>query len=1192
MDGQARAGLRRTGLHLVGLPQRAAAGLAGGLNWSVAGVGLAVVTLVLLGWWTGQIRARNTDLELRQRLARRACEVADAVNPALARQLTFTPADADSPAYRQLCTQWRVAASNQNFTGIYSLGLRGGVLRFGPEGYLPGDPMASAPGTAYRQPPEACREVFRNGKPVTVGPFTDEFGTFVSAFAPVFVSCGDEVLMVVGIDVLASDWQARLRADRRGPLLVSLGVALLLVGGALRLRSRREDREVTRIRPWIVMPVAVAMLAGLAVFALHESWAFHDQCQRDMRRITATARGQWQQIVATQLQLIDMQMEVCGRSASFRDAWEMMDDSSLAAWVARFHAELQLACGVSSFTLLRSDQTVLLRAHDPARRGDRRDHPTLQAVARTGEAVWGIEAGDQGQRLLLAVRPLAFDGVVHGYLEMGAEVDYLAGQLAKTLGVELLVATRACPCDPDAAVRVTRRTGGELPAEAVRWLEQPHAGRDSVVFLSRRAGSRLACGAVPLTDPLGHVVAHLVMLQDLTGQVKVARSLLFLKLAVMASILAGILGLLWWSAGVAERRLVAAFTRVRTSESRYQALFETMADGVMLVDPDGRIVRGNPAALRILGVERSALEGRHGHDIAWWMVRHEGSPVPADADQLISQAIGERRTITAIEMEVRRPDGAICWVETSVAPLQDAEGRLEGSVVTFADLTARKLAEDLIRLQRDLSVAVHAQDGLDAALQCLLESVCRIPGVDCGGVYRVDGLTGESNLLAHRGFGAAFVAEVAHVAPGTNWASRMLAGQPIYLDAGTIRASAVFGPLVAEGLQSATAIPQRHDGRIVASLNLGSHTLAAFAPQTRTAIESIAAFAVNILLRLEAREEVLASERNFRGLAESALDGILITSAAGRHLYANGRAAALLGYTLGELLAIRPQDLADPVEYAQLCSGTEARLAGTAGATTRTAILRCKDGRALPVEIAGTRVVWQNQVCDLAFIRDLSERQRMAREILRIGDWERARIGQNLHDTVGQQLAGIAYLCHALAAECRGPAPQPLTAPLEQLSQQAMQAVEQVRHVARGLAPVLPGRGGLPEALRRVAESVRNIYTIDCMVHCDGWNTEVDREAATHLFLLAQEAVTNAARHGGARHVAVRLTRTGGFGELVVTDDGAGLPAELPEDAGLGLHIMQYRAELVGGTLRVERNDGGGTCVACRFDLARTRVEP
>ncbi len=1189
MNGQARASARRTGWSLAGLQQRVAAGLAGGVNWPVAGVGLAVAVLILLGWWTGAIRARNTDIELRQRLVRRVREVADAVNPALVRQLTFTPADADSPAYRQLCAQWIVAASNQNYRGIYSLGLREGVLRFGPESYPRDDPMASPSGTAYRQPPEACREVFHARTPVTAGPFTDEFGTFVSALAPVFVPHGDEVLLVVGIDVLASDWQARLRDARRGPLLVAMGLALVLMGGVLRLRYRREAREVTRIRAWIVTPAAVAMLAGLAVFALHESWTFHGQCQREMQRITATARSQWQQIVATQLQVIDLQMEVCARSATFRAAWEMSDDSSLAAWVARYRAELQYASGVSSFTFLYADQTVRLRAHDPARRGDRRDHPMLQAAVRTGEAVWGIEAGERGQRILMVIWPLAFDGVARGYLEMDTEVDYLAGKLAKALGIKLFVAPRACPCYPDAAARMTRWTGGELPAEATRWLDQPHADRDSDVFLARQAGSRLACGAMPLTDTRGHVVAHLVLLQDIAGQAKVARSLLLLKLAVMAAILAGILGLLWWAAGAAEHRMVAAFTQVRTSESRYQALFETMADGVALVEPDGRIVRVNPAALRILGVARSDMEGHNCNGPEWKGIRPDGTPRPY-AERSIQRAIQERRIVTDVEMGFVRADGDVRWIDSSAAPLFTPDGRLEWIVATFADLTARKLAEDLIRLQRDLAVEVHAQEGLEAALQRLLEFVCRIPGVDCGGVYRVDGRTGQADLLTHRGFGADFIAEVAHIAPGTSFAARMLAGQPLYLNGDAIRAQAVYGPLVAEGLQTAAAIPQRHDGLTVAALNLGSHTLAAFSPQTRAAIESIAAFAVNILLRLEARETVLASERNFRGLAESALDGILITSAAGRHLYANGRAAALLGYTVDELLRIGPQNLADLVEYALLRLATEARLAGTAGATTRTAILRCKDGRALPVEIAGTRVVWQNETCDLVFIRDLSERQRMAREILRIGDWERTRIGQNLHDTVGQQLTGISYLCHALATEARRPGTRPMVEPLEQLARQAMQAVEQVRHVARGLAPVLPGHGGLIEALRRVAETARKIYDVKCEVDCPGWHTETDREAATHLFLLAQEAVTNAARHGRARQIGIRLAQTGAFGELVVTDDGTGLPTKLPAGAGIGLHIMHYRAELIGGTLQVEHGVSGGTRVTCRFEIVRGRA--
>jgi len=141
------------------------------------------------------------------------------INPKLAGKLTFTAADKGTPAYEVIREQMIVAGKAFPQRGIYSLAMRDEVLLFGPENYPEDDPMASPSGMACEQPSAEDLEIFRDKRPFTEGPLKDEYGTFVSAFAPVLDPRSGKVVMVVGIDILAGDWKAQVNAARRAPLL-------------------------------------------------------------------------------------------------------------------------------------------------------------------------------------------------------------------------------------------------------------------------------------------------------------------------------------------------------------------------------------------------------------------------------------------------------------------------------------------------------------------------------------------------------------------------------------------------------------------------------------------------------------------------------------------------------------------------------------------------------------------------------------------------------------------------------------------------------------------------------------------------------------------------------------------------------------------------------------------------------------
>lgn len=215
--------------------------------------------------------------------------------------------------------------------------------------------------------------------------------------------------------------------------------------------------------------------------------------------------------------------------------------------------------------------------------------------------------------------------------------------------------------------------------------------------------------------------------------------------------------------------------------------------------------------------------------------------------------------------------------------------------------------------------------------------------------------------------------------------------------------------------------------------------------------------------------------------------------------------------------------------------------------------------------------------------REMAERMRLESEILEIGSAEKLRVGQDLHDSLGQKLTGAVFLSRTLAtklADAGGDARDSA----EHINELLKDALAQVRRLARGLAPVELGDEGLANALQRLAADTRETFGIQCELRTEGDGRVRDNKSAVHLYHVAQEAVSNAVRHGKPTRIVITLAAAADSeGRLVVESDGAGIPAEEDRGQGMGLRIMRYRAAMIGGSLDVRRREEGGTVVTCRF---------
>lgn len=218
-----------------------------------------------------------------------------------------------------------------------------------------------------------------------------------------------------------------------------------------------------------------------------------------------------------------------------------------------------------------------------------------------------------------------------------------------------------------------------------------------------------------------------------------------------------------------------------------------------------------------------------------------------------------------------------------------------------------------------------------------------------------------------------------------------------------------------------------------------------------------------------------------------------------------------------------------------------------------------------------------------------ADRLRLQQEILHISEQEQQRIGRDLHDDLGQQLAGLSIMATMLSRSLASRA-APEVSEAARISELLKKAVSMTRSLARGLHPVVAEPDGLVSALHDLAARMTSLFHIDCQFEAVGPVQMNDNAAATHLYRIAQEAVSNGVKHGRAKHVRLGLCSDAETLTLTVRDDGGGIGTLDPQRQGMGLRIMHYRAGMIGATLAIEGRRSGGTRVTCTLPRHQARV--
>jgi PAS domain S-box-containing protein len=332
------------------------------------------------------------------------------------------------------------------------------------------------------------------------------------------------------------------------------------------------------------------------------------------------------------------------------------------------------------------------------------------------------------------------------------------------------------------------------------------------------------------------------------------------------------------------------------------------------------------------------------------------------------------------------------------------------------------------------------------------------------------------------------------------------------------------------------------------------------------------------------------SEARMRAVVETVIEGIITIDEIGTIESINPAACRLFGYDRAELIGRNVRVLM-PEPYHSEHDGYMQNYLRTGrakiiGIGREVSGLR-KDGGVFPLELGVSEFRVGGRRMFAGVLRDMTEQRRLEREIVEIGAQEQRRIGQDLHDGLCQELTGISFALEVLGQKLAGRA-APETASIRKVAELIDQSISHARALAHGLQPVTLDASGLTAALHELASKVEGMFRVSCLFVSGSEVLVHDNVVATHLFRIAQEAISNAVKHGRAKTIVLDLAADDQWLWLTVSDDGVGVDktsAAATGRKGIGLQTMHYRARVIGGRLDVRPGERGGTVVVCAVPL-------
>ena len=615
--------------------------------------------------------------------------------------------------------------------------------------------------------------------------------------------------------------------------------------------------------------------------------------------------------------------------------------------------------------------------------------------------------------------------------------------------------------------------------------------------------------------------------------------------------------------------------KIQRSQERYRTLFDLVPVAVYTCNADGIIQEYNRRAVELWGGELGQNGEKPRFCGSYKIYYPDGRPMPHEECPMARALRGEKLTPKDLEIVVERPDGERRDVIPAPRVLTDEHGKIVGAVNCLFDITERKRAETAA-----MRLAAVVQSSHDAVA-----------------AKNLNGIITDWNQSAERIFG---------------YKPKEIIGKSILTlipkDRQDEEEEILRRIRRGESLDHYETVRCRKDGQLIdVSLTISP------IKGPKGEIVGVSKIARDITNQKQTERRLAEQAR----LLDLTNDAIFISDTRERITFWNRGAKELYGYSAEEALGKVAQELLctefpESIERIRKKLVRDHRWSGEL-------VHRCKDGnkvvvmsrwsldrdeRGKPTSILETntditarkraelqlqkskdaleQVVEQRtkelRVTNAELKSEIGRRKGLEGEILSISDREQQRLGQELHDGLCQHLTAVAFMTRSIALRLKNHRVIEVS-DIEKIAQLVNDAATDTRSLSRALHRLDVDAAGLVNALQDLVD--REIWRTPCRLKVKPSFRIEDDAAAAHLYRIAREAVINANKHAQAREIVLKLERSRREMVLHVIDDGVGLSAEPKLKQGLGLHIMKYRSELVGGHLEIDSPKSGGTRISC-----------
>jgi len=658
----------------------------------------------------------------------------------------------------------------------------------------------------------------------------------------------------------------------------------------------------------------------------------------------------------------------------------------------------------------------------------------------------------------------------------------------------------------------------------------------------------------------------------------------------------------------------------------HNAALETAANAIAITDRQGIIQWVNPAFTRLTGYGSTEAIGQNSRLLK--SGQHEPGFYARMWETILAGHVWQGELVN------RRADGSVYTEEMTITPVRATGNDISHFIAVKQDITARKQAEADLRASRaraqllaDINSRLLAADDPQALVAELCRDVMRHLDCQCFFNYIVtEAFPDRLHLNACAGIPAAEAAKIEWLDFGTAVCGcvardncRILAEDIAHRDDPRTQLVRNYG------IQAYACHPLRAGGRLIGTLSFGTKTRPTFSDDELELMRVVTDQVAIAMQRMQVQQALADSEERFR-LATEAMRGLVYEwEPATNTVRRSAGLFALTGYRIEEapaayewwLRRIHPVDLGRckaqyeqafrerrsvvSTEYrvrhkndryvwvwdnARLTYDPTGKLARWIGCTVSIDERKQaeEDLRQLNAELE-TRVAARTRelaAANESLRAEIRERRRLEEAIQTVSENEKERLGQDLHDGLGQYL--VALNLHAATVEHRLQSRRaPEAADLAKMSERISAAIDLTRRLCRGLYPAALDRDGLAPALGQLAEHLADLFAVPVKFRERGRVVIKDSAIARHLYRIAQEAATNACKHAQAKQIVISLSQARGAVCLRVLDNGTGLLPSRKADTGLGSSIMKYRAQTIGAALNIQSTPGHGTRVECQW---------